>query len=95
MNEAENEVAEIYLRVERKDIAYIKFIVESHEGVGIVRTLNRHSAVIVILAAPDFEDTAREIVLALSERLLCEEIPRPAEAMTDWLLQPDSEDGVS
>jgi hypothetical protein len=88
------DVAEIFLQVRRADIAYIKFLVESYEGIGIVRTLDRHAAVIVVLAAPDFAATVRDIVAAIGQEIPCVEIPRPAVAATDWLLrEPEDDDG--
>jgi hypothetical protein len=88
------DVAEIFLHVRRADIAYIKFLIESYEGVGIVRTIDRHAAIIVLLAAPDFAATAHDIVAAIRQEIPCVEIPRPAAAATDWLLQePDDDDG--
>lgn len=82
------DVEHIFLRVRREDIAYIKFVIESYEGVGIVRTIDRHAAVIVILATPDFADTARHIVAAIADRVPCQEISRPPEAADDWLSGP-------
>jgi hypothetical protein len=87
-----SDVLPIFLRVRRGDIAYIKFLVESYEGVGIVRTLDRHAAVIVMLVPPDFAATAREIVMAIAGRVPCEELPWPPEASADWLLRPDPDD---
>jgi hypothetical protein len=80
-----SDVVEIFLRVRRADIAYIKFIVESYEGVGLLRTIDPHAATIVIIAVPDFADTARRIVDAVAAAVPCEEIARPAE-LSDWLL---------
>jgi hypothetical protein len=82
----------IYLRVRREDIAYIKFIIESYEGVGIIRTIDRHAAVIVVLAAPDFTSTVREIIAAIGNQVPCVEVPPPPEAAGDWLLQPVADD---
>jgi len=87
------DVLEIFLRVRRPDIAYIKFIIESYEGVGIVRTIDPYAAIIVILVAPDFEELARDIVAAMAEQVPCVEIPRPREAGNDWLLRPDPDEG--
>ncbi len=37
------ELLEIYLEIRPEDIAYVKFIFESYEGVGIVRTVLRQA----------------------------------------------------
>ncbi|MGH7830184.1 MAG: DUF4911 domain-containing protein, partial [Candidatus Binatia bacterium] len=70
---------EIYLQIHPEDIAYIKFIFESYEGVGIVRTVDRAKAVIVLLVVEDFAATARAIVNSLQNEIPVTEIPRPAD----------------
>lgn len=80
------ELDEIYLQTRSEDIAYIKFIFESYEGVGIVRTVDRKRTIIVLLAAPDFTGTARQILESLKRDVLLIEIPRPAEVRDDWLV---------
>ncbi len=77
---------EIYLEIRPEDIAYVKFIFESYEGVGIVRTVNRKKAVIVLMVVQDFLPTARSILDSLNKEVSINEIPRPAEIGDDWLL---------
>lgn len=76
----------IFLRLAPLDIALVKFVFESYEGVGIVRTLDRHAAVIVALVSPDFLADARAIVADLQTRIPLAVIDRPAAAGDDWLL---------
>lgn len=80
------EVHELYLRVRRQDIAYIKFIVESYELLGIIRTVDPREAVIVLLVLGDSLALARDVIEALSGEVPLEEIPRPAGLGDDWLL---------
>ena len=80
------DVNEIYLRVSRRDIAYIKFIVESYELLGIIRTVDPAAAVIVLLVLEDSLPLAREVLGALAEEVDLEEITRPAGLGDDWLL---------
>jgi hypothetical protein len=84
-----DDVEHVFLRVRREDIAYIKFIIESYEGVGVVRTVDRHAATIVILSTPDFADDVREIIRDVGRRVPCQEIPRPPETADDWLMRPE------
>lgn len=76
----------IFLRVAPVDIALVKFVFESYEGVAVVRTLDRRAATIVVLAAEDFLTVGRAILADLRTRVALEEIPRPPEAADDWLL---------
>ena len=56
------ELRDIYLETLPEHIAYVKFIFESYEEVGIIRTVDRKKAIIVLLAMDDFLDTARNIL---------------------------------
>jgi hypothetical protein len=80
------ELQEIYLETPPEHIAYIKFIFESYEEVGLIRTVDRKQAIIVLLAAPDFAVVAREILLSLKQEVPLEEIPRPSDVSADWLM---------
>ena len=76
----------IYLEIAAEDIAYIKFIFESYEEVGIIRTVEKKRAVIALLAMDDFIDAARAILAALEKEIPLREIPRPAEIEDDWFM---------
>lgn len=78
---------EIYLEIRPEDIAYVKFIFESYESVGIIRTVDREKAVIVLLAVDDFLEVARAILASLKNEVPMAEIPRPADIGDDWLMR--------
>ena len=78
------DVVPMFLHVPRAEIAYVKFIFESYEGVAVVRTLDRHAATLVVLAAPDFVDEARRVIAALATEAGVTEIPAPP-GDGDWL----------
>jgi len=86
-------VVAIAMRVARQDIAYVKFLFESYEGVGIVRTIDRRAAVIVVLVVPDFLPAPRAIVAELRGQIDCEEVPLPAVDTDDWLMREIDADG--
>jgi hypothetical protein len=82
------DVVPIFLRLPREEIAYVKFVFESYEGVAVVRTLDRRAATLAVLAVPDFEAQARAVVRALVDEAGCVETGPPP----DWdgdLLGPD------
>jgi len=79
-------VQAIYLEIAAEDIAYIKFIFESYEEVGIIRTVEKKRAVIALLAMDDFIDAARAILAAIEKEIPLREIPRPAEIEDDWFM---------
>ncbi|HEU4640162.1 MAG TPA: DUF4911 domain-containing protein [Candidatus Binatia bacterium] len=76
----------IYLEICPKDIAYIKFILESYEEVGIIRTIDRKKAIVVLLAVSDFIEVARAIVKSLQQEVTLIEIPPPPDLSDDWLM---------
>ncbi len=88
------ELHEIYLEIPPEHIAYIKFIFESYEEVGIIRTVERKKAVIVLLAMHDFFDAARQILDSLKQEIPVAEIPRPTDMTNDWFMAELAEDST-
>ena len=80
------ELTALYFETRPEHIAYIKFVFESYEEVGIIRTVERKKAIIVLLAAPDFVEVARRIVASLKRDVPLFEIPRPDDVNDDWLM---------
>lgn len=78
---------EIYCEIPPEEIAYVKFIFESYEGVGILRTADRKRAVVVLMVVEDLLSEARAILASLKKEGWLREIPRPAEIGDDWLLK--------
>ena len=76
----------IYLFTPPEHIAYVKFIFESYEDVGIIRTVDKKKSIIVLLAVKDFLDVAREIIDALKQEVPLQKISRPVDAVDDWLM---------
>ena len=76
----------IFLRLARPDIALVKFIFESYEGVAVVRTLDKRAAVIVVMVSRDFFEVARGILDSLRETVELEEIAPPDNLDEEWLL---------
>jgi hypothetical protein len=83
---AEPVVHTLYLRLAPSDIAFVKFLFESYEEVGLVRTLDREAAVIVLLIAPDFLPVARAILDDLGSCVSFTEVDAPPAPGDDWLM---------
>src|SRR5687767_6370846 len=49
LRESHLDLHDIYLELSPADIAYVKFIFESYEEVGIIRTIDNRKAVVVLL----------------------------------------------
>jgi hypothetical protein len=82
-----NDLHLIYLVTPPEHIAFVKFVFESYEDVGIIRTIDRKRAVIVLLAMRDFAVTARAILASLKKDIPLEEILPPSDAADDWFMQ--------
>ena len=66
-----------FLRVRRGDIAYFKFIIESYEGMAVVRTKEAHEAVVELMVAPGWEKDVEEVLEGLRKEIPIEPIPPP------------------
>src|SRR5690606_13684201 len=77
---------EIYMELSPVHIAYEKFIFESYEEVGIIRTVDNRTAVIVLLAMADFLEPARKILDSIRNDIPLREIPRPDDMRDDWFM---------
>lgn len=64
-----------YFRVHRKDIAYFKFIIESHEGMAVVRTKDPHEAIVELMIAPGWEKDVDEVLEGLRKEIRIESLP--------------------
>ncbi len=77
----------LYLRIAPADIALVKFLFESYEEVGIVRTVDRHTAIIVLLVVEDFLPVARAVLCDLQRQIECPEVEAPPIEIDDWLMR--------
>ena len=84
--DSEMKLHEIYFEVPGEQIAYVKFIFESYEDIGIIRTVDRKKAIIVLLAMDDFLASARAILASLEDEIPLRQIARPATISDDWLM---------
>lgn len=79
MSAGRPDIVEVYLRLPPEDIAYVKFIFESYEGIAVLRTIDRVAAVIVLMIAADLEHEARAILDSLRAEVPWREVPPPAD----------------
>lgn len=80
------ELVEYYVRVRPRDIAYLKYIFESYEIVGFLRTIDPRAAVVVVLAVPDLVREAEAILDSVSREIPIERVPKPRDLGDDWLV---------
>ena len=63
-----------FFRLRRKDIAYFKFIMESYEGMAVVRTKDPREAVVELMVAPGWERDVEEVMEGLRREIPIESL---------------------
>jgi hypothetical protein len=58
-----------YFRLHREDIAYFKFIIESYEGMAVVRTKDPREAIVELMVAPGWEKDVEEVLEGLRKEI--------------------------
>jgi hypothetical protein len=63
-----------YFRMRREDIAYFKFIIESYEGMAVVRTKDPSEAIVELMVAPGWERDLDEVLDGLRKEMAIENL---------------------
>jgi len=81
-----NDIFPIFMKLPCQNIAQLKLMLESYEGLGILRTLSAERGEVVILALKDTHKIVLELVSTIETDLRLRIIAPPASARNDWLL---------
>jgi hypothetical protein len=65
---------EQYYRVDRREIAFIKFIFEAYDGIAGLKTVDPSRGIIVFHIAPGCQDQVRRILQDLKKQILIERL---------------------
>lgn len=63
-----------FFRVQRSQIAYIKFIFEAYEGIACLSTIDRNAGLISVKIAPGCEAMACDLMDELKKTILIEAV---------------------
>ncbi len=66
------ETSSWYFRIPRKEIAYFKSIIESHEGMAVVRTHDPGEAIVELMVAPGWEEDLEVVLAGLRQEMAIE-----------------------
>jgi hypothetical protein len=80
------ELVEVYVRLRPRDISYLKFIFESYETVGFLRTIDPKAALLVVLLVPDFAGVGLRVLESCEREIELERVPKPDDLGDDWLV---------
>jgi len=64
----------LFLRVPRKEIAYLKFIIESYEGMAVIRTKDPYQAMVELMIAPGWEKEVDALIEDLQKEIPMERV---------------------
>lgn len=71
-NRVSVETIKRYYRVDRREIAFIKFIVEAYDGIAVLETLDPMAGIVVFHIAPGCERDIDAILADLKREILIE-----------------------
>jgi hypothetical protein len=63
-----------YFRVKRRDIVFLKFILEAYEGMNVMSTVDNGAGIIRILIMPGFEQEMEGVLDDLGSQVIMEEV---------------------
>jgi hypothetical protein len=66
-----------YYRIDRRQIHYLKFILEGYDGVAVMRTVDSQAGLVVIHVAPGCEFEVNAIIDSLKRQIRIETTPAP------------------
>ena len=66
------ETVKKYLRIERKEIAYLRFIFEAYDGLAVLRTIDAEAGIVVLHIAPNCETEVDAVLLDLQKAMMIE-----------------------
>jgi len=83
---------ERYFQINRRDIAYFRFILEAHEGLATLSTLDARRGTVVLSIPGDFVDDVDSLITALGEEITMTEIDNPLG--TPFFMTQEADDGA-
>jgi hypothetical protein len=63
----EMETIKRILEVDRQEINYLRVTIESYDGMGVVKTIDRHAALIEVRVSPGYEQLFSELTRSLEQ----------------------------
>ena len=61
-----------YLRVDRSEICFLRFIFEAYDGIAIITTIDSEAGIVLLTIAPGCEDDAEMILRDLKNDIMIE-----------------------
>ena len=68
------ETVQKYLRVDRREISFLKFIIEAYDGVALLRTIDSETGIVVLHVSPGCENEIEAVITELKKEIMLENI---------------------
>ncbi|MBP9838550.1 MAG: DUF4911 domain-containing protein [Proteobacteria bacterium] len=81
-----------FIKIAPEHIVYLKSLIETYEGLGVVRTLNRLNGELVILSLDETKQDLENLLHSLKSEIEFHIISKPASLCEDWLLSDNIEE---
>jgi len=62
-----------YLRVDRKEICFLKFILEAYDGIATLTTIDAHQGVVMLRIAPGCEGDVEAVLQDLKKDIIIDD----------------------
>lgn len=79
-----------YFRVDRRDIAYFRFILDAYEGLATLSTLDARQGLVVLSIPESQSDAVDALLAALGREISLEEVPHSGQL--PFTLQQETND---
>ncbi len=66
-----------HFKINSRDIAYMKFVLESYEGLGVLRTIDPKNGIVEVMVPPGLERDMEMVLEGLGEEIPLERIEFP------------------
>ena len=63
-----------YFRIERREICFLKFIIEAYDGIAVLTTIDPAKGIVVINIAPGCEEEVEMIIKDLKQTIMIEKL---------------------
>lgn len=70
------EIIKKYYTIDRKNISYLKFILEAYEGIAVITTIDRAKGIIMLRIPPGCENDVDEVLHDLGKNMMIKEFIR-------------------
>ena len=62
-----------YLRIDRREICFLKFILEAYDGIATLTTIDPHQGIVLLRIAPGCEDEVETILRDLKRNIIIDD----------------------